>query len=209
MSTQVTDKPDLTGFMLAHGALRNEFGRLAVVLRSFPSPERRKLFESQLALVTGELQRHHSAEDEWVWPPLLMRAPDSAETIKALEAEHKAIDPWLATAIDIEADDTERADALEKLHELICAHLDNEEREAVPLISRHIAADEWHAIGERQVKAIPRNELPNAFGMLASNGKPELVSRALSQLPLPIRLMFKAVWLPAYRRRVVKLYGGL
>jgi len=200
-------QPDLSGFLIAHAGMRQEFGLLAATAYEPMDGERRQLWESQVALVLDVLHHHHTAEDDTIWPMLRARAPEAIPTLDQLESEHAHIDPLLAAAGDVSHPIAARADALQQLHELINAHLDLEEAVAVPLIRAHVTLAEWEALGERAIREMGRRRLPTIYGWYASAGNAEQVAAALASVPAVARVMFRLFWWPAYQRRGRRLYG--
>src|SRR4051794_41889010 len=85
-TTQSAPQPDLSGFLIAHSGMRQEFGLLAAAAREHMDPERRQLWESQVALVLDVLHHHHTAEDDTLWPMLRARAPEAVPTLDRLRA---------------------------------------------------------------------------------------------------------------------------
>jgi hypothetical protein len=136
-----------------------------------------------------------------------LRAPGSAPLLDALERQHEQIDPLLAVAGDRARPAAERADALLGLHEAVGRHLDDEERDAVPLIRSCVSADEWRTHGLDVVRAYERRRLPLVFGWASGAGSPSMVGEALKDFPAPARLLFGLRWWPAYRRRHLRPYG--
>ena len=65
------------GFLLAHAAMRQEFGLLAEVAAKPLDPAHAALAEDQVALVLEVLHHHHTAEDDTIWP--MLRERDMAE----------------------------------------------------------------------------------------------------------------------------------
>gem|GEM_PF-2527257 len=116
------------------------------------------------------LHKHHTSEDEQIWPLLLRRVDTAGDaqgraTLDAMEAEHAEIDPLLtacsegfrqladSTALpDTERDGDARA-ALEirlvATRERLDCHLGHEERDAIALIQRYLTAPDWHAVDTR------------------------------------------------------------
>ena len=135
MSTPTTAPTiDLSGFLIAHAGMRQEFGLLARVAAQPLDPARAALAEEQIAMVLEVLHHHHTAEDDTIWPMLVTRVPSAAADLDALEADHQRLDPLIAAAGDTTRPLAQRAPVLAALHEQINAHLDREEATAVPLI---------------------------------------------------------------------------
>ncbi|MBF8194475.1 hemerythrin domain-containing protein [Nonomuraea sp. K274] len=205
--TRALAEPDLSAFLLAHAGFRVEFGRLAQTLTAPRDDRHAALIEDQVEFVLSYLHHHHTDEDTWGWPLLRTRAPASAAVLAALERQHEQIDPDLAVAGDRSQPSARRAEALHRLHTALGRHLDDEERDAVPLIRAHLTAAEWQAHGMDVIRGYDRKRVPLLFGWACAAGSPELVRQALTDFPAPIRLLFRLRWWPAYRRRHTRLYG--
>jgi hypothetical protein len=207
MSKTAATQPDLTGFLLAHAAMRQEFGLLARVAVEPLDEKRAALFEDQVARVLEILHHHHTAEDDTIWPALREREPAARAGLDELEADHDAIDPLIRSAGDRSLPLAERAAVLRDLHERLNAHLDREEALAVPLIRSHITVAEWEALGKRAAKETGR-KIPKVYGWYASAVDEQRVTEALQSVPPPVRVLFRLFWRPAYNRRARRLYGA-
>jgi hemerythrin-like domain-containing protein len=104
--------------------------------------------------VQSYLQVHHTTEDDMLWPPTRKALADDSQgggVAHALEAEHSAIDPPLAT---IDAALADRDSGPQHLGELtdplataLRAHLDHEEAEGLALIDATVTVEQWQAYG--------------------------------------------------------------
>jgi hypothetical protein len=206
MSKTIAAQPDLTGFLLAHAAMRQEFGLLAQVAGQPLDARRAALFEDQLEMVLYVLHHHHTAEDDTIWPALREREPSARAALDELEEDHDAIDPLIRAAGDRALPPAERAGVLRELHIRLNAHLDREEAHAVPLIRQHITVAEWEALAKRAAKETGRR-IPKVYGWYASAVDEARVAAALRTVPPPVRVLFRLVWRPAYDRRARRLYG--
>jgi hemerythrin HHE cation binding domain-containing protein len=201
-------REDLTGFLLAHAAMRVEFGRLAGACREVRDAQHAELLESQIALALELLHHHHTVEDELVWPMLVERVPQARPALDALESQHEHIDPLIERAGDTRIPLAERATALQELHDALNAHLDAEERDAVPLIQRHLTRADWERVEERAARGVSRKRLPLVYGWLTSAGDAELLALAATNVPPLAYWLFRLFWWPSYRRRYERLYGS-
>lgn len=199
---------DLSGFLLAHAGMRQEFGLLATVAAGPLDAERAALAEDQIAMVLHVLHHHHTGEDDTIWPLLRTRVPAAAADLDQLEADHGRIDPLLTAAGDTARPLPERAPVLAELHELLNAHLDREEATAVPLIRRHVTAAEWDALTERAIAETGKRNVPKVYGWYASAASDEQRAEALGTVPPLVRVLFRLFWWPAYQRRARRLYGA-
>jgi hypothetical protein len=207
-TTPAPAEPDLRGFLLAHAGFRTEYGRLAGAARAVRDAGHAALIEDQLQMVSKHLEHHHGDEDAWMWPLLRSRRPGAVAALDALEEQHEHIDPLLHQVGDDGRALPDRAGAMDELHRLLNDHLDHEERDAVPLLRAVVLPDEFKAAADRSLAAVPKRQIPTLFGWMASCGSPEQVASVLTTFPLPVRLLFRLVWWPAYRRRFTSLYGG-
>src|SRR3712207_6332123 len=93
----------MSGMYVMHHAFRRDLARFAEAVRATPLEDAevwRALADrwQRFAMV---LHHHHSTEDADIWPLLLAHADVSGdararETLDAMAAEHRAIDPQLA-----------------------------------------------------------------------------------------------------------------
>jgi hypothetical protein len=205
--TARADEPDLSGFLMAHRGFRAEFARLAAAARQVRDGAHAALIEDQIELVLHLLHHHHTAEDTTVWPELLRLAPEAAPALARLEAQHEEMDPLFVAVADRARPVAERADDLQRLNDLLNAHLDEEEHEAVPLIRAHISRSWWNKDGKAVTKSLDRKRLPVIFGWLGSVSTPAQRAGALATVPWLPRTLYRMIWGPAYRKRFTALYG--
>jgi hypothetical protein len=201
-------EPDLSGFLLAHAGFRCEFARLATAAREVRDAEHAALIDEQIDLVMYLLHHHHTEEDDVVWPLILGKTPEAADVLAALEEQHEAMDPLFRAVTDRSRPVADRVEDLEALHAMLNAHLDNEERDGVPLILAHYPAEQFAEDGERLLASMDRAKLPLIFGWLASCATPAEREAALRGVPWLARLLFRRVWGPAYAKRFRTLYGA-
>jgi hypothetical protein len=206
--TAALTRADLTNFLMAHAGMRVEYGRLATACTAVRDAAHAELIESQIALVLDVLHHHHTVEDELVWPRLVERAPEEAPKLHDLESQHEHIDPLIRAAGDVTVPLAERAPVLRALHEALNAHLDQEERDAVPLILTCLTRGDWHEVEERASAGVGRKRMPLVYGWLVSAAPDELREKATEDVPTVVEWLFRLFWWPSYRRRFERLYGG-
>jgi hypothetical protein len=202
-----TAEPDLRGFLIAHAGFRTEYGRLADAAEAVRDDDYAALIEDQITLVGTHLEHHHGDEDAWMWPLLRSRIPQALPVLDALEEQHEQLDPLLHAIGDRGQSLKDRALSMRLAHQLLNEHLDQEERDAVPLMRTAIRPDEFAEAAARVTKLTPRKELPTVFCWLGSCADPAQVAGAIEPFPWPVRFLFREVWWPTYRRRYFALYG--
>jgi hypothetical protein len=162
------------------------------------------------------LHLHHTGEDAVLWPLLLERAAPRAELVRTMQAQHGVVDEHLGRIEPLLADWTRTASVVrgeqvarvvEGLRESLLAHLDLEEREILPLCSRHITVAEWNSLGEHGRGTVPARLLPLLFGSVLEDADPEEQAMMLHALPLPLRLLMRSWGVRRYRRYIRRVRG--
>jgi hemerythrin HHE cation binding domain-containing protein len=209
---------DAHDVILVHRVFRREFhvipGLIAGV--SVGDAARAKLVAKHVTLMIDGLHHHHAAEDELAWPILLARAPAQQAEIERMEAQHGGI---AAATVRVESDlsqwtkaaDRSAADQLlvsiaELLHRIV-EHLDDEERNAVPIIEEHLTETEWQAAIKRGASFLSKHPRMGIVlgGLVLGYSSPEEQRKFLSGVPLPPRLLLRLLgtrMTANYRRRL-------
>ncbi len=180
---------DATDMVVVHRVFRREFQNMPGLISAVPARDtaRARIVGNHVKFMVAALHHHHAAEDDVVWPRLRSRASGHEVDVRRMLDEHAEI----ASAVD-------RVDR----------HLDDEERNAVPLIEEHLTQQEWAAAVKQAASFIsPRNlRLGIVLGGLVLDAASDDERRIiLSGAPLPQRLvvqLFGARTLAAYRRRL-------
>jgi hypothetical protein len=200
-----TGDADLTIMLAAHDAFRRDLTRLArtAAAANLSDPARRQSVAAGWELFKHQLHLHHTAEDDLIWPvlrPRLAHSPAAQDTLDAMEAEHEQIDPLLA-AVDAELAGGDRAaDVIDALTSALTGHLAHEERDGLPLIGVALTAAQWRGVGR---KIASKNGLSNGsemFAWMLDGADREHTAATLSQLPPPLRVLYRAVWKPRYAK---------
>jgi hypothetical protein len=208
MTTQIHVEPDLSGWLGGHRIMRIEFGRLAAAAREVsPSDvQRTEALDAHLAFMIRRLTWHHWQEDNSIFPGLCERDGSLATLLGELEAEHEHLDLLIAAAAEHSVPFGERQQVLRLLHGCLEAHLDHEEREAVPAIRRLIPADVW-ALGHEEFLAALGADRDLTMVWMLSHLPPEGRAGMLASLPDADRARFETTLLPEQQRRIALLYG--
>ena len=123
----------LDGFAAMHAGLRRDAAALPAAIERASLTGSLPALQAWFAHFSRTIERHHRREDEVVWPALVEVAPDFADDLVALEADHQELDEVLAataTALDDAASGRGIHDATEcatRLSTLMDDHLDREE----------------------------------------------------------------------------------
>ena len=195
-------------YVLHHG-FRRDLARFVVAARRTPLTdlvtwaallERWDLF----ALL---LHDHHHKEDEHVWPLLrsaVAAAGDAgaASVLDAMEAEHATIDPllrqrcgrtWTGVARDgdVDARDALEAD-LVSAQDVLDHHLGHEERDAIALLQRYVAADEWAELERKHLRGgLGPGDLLRLLPWSVQDLPEPVATDLLTEAGLPFRVMLR------------------
>lgn len=221
MSTSTTTGPmaDVSDMYVVHRVFRREFTLIPRLVREVPQGDtaRAHVVAEHLRLVVAGLHMHHTGEDELLWPLLLERAAPSAELIHTMQAQHARVDDyaerleplvadWESNAAAVRAEQVARL--VEEFWAALLEHLELEEREILPLASRHVTAEEWEQLGKHGSHQMRRDQLPLMFGALLEETDEDERAMMLGKQPLPIRLLLKWVGLRQYRRYITRVRHG-
>ncbi|EWT00047.1 hypothetical protein N865_12345 [Intrasporangium oryzae NRRL B-24470] len=215
-TTHTDQRPDVHDMVVIHRAFRREFPAAARLIRTTPNGDtaRAKVVADHLRLCLGGLEMHHTGEDILLWPLLLKRAAPSTGVVETMQAQHHGIDarvealtPALAAwqAAPTKATGEHLATLVNRFSEALFEHLDLEEREVLPLASRHVTAVEWDQMGEHGSETMRSSELPILFGLILEDADAEERARLLAKLPLAVRVLLRTVGAWQFSRYVTRL----
>jgi iron-sulfur cluster repair protein YtfE (RIC family) len=220
MTNTATETPtDVHDMVVAHRVFRREFRLIPELVRGVRSGDtgRAKVLADHARLVLTGLHGHHTSEDLLLWPKLLERAAPDAALVHRMESQHERvheaierIEPALARW-EVEARPAvtgEVAAAFDSLRVVLLEHLDEEEREILPLAARHITQAEWNELGEHGVGKARKKDLPILFGAVAEEATPEEMVQILSTVPAPVRFLLRTVTARRYRRYISRVRNG-
>jgi hemerythrin-like domain-containing protein len=208
---------DVRDMYMAHTALRREFRLLPQLIRDVAPGDtvRADVIGAHAELLCRVLHTHHAGEDVLLWPKLLRRGGEEVATIvPAMQEQHQAIDQahaeaagllpaWRCTGHGGEV----LAHAFELLLTVLIEHMAMEEEYILPLCETHITAAEWKELGEHGMAALPKKDLPLAFGMAMYEGDPAVIQAVLAHAPLPVRLLVPMLGRRGYAAHAKRVHG--
>lgn len=159
MTVSSATPADTTMMRIVHDAMRRDLERARVALgQADAAPGRRRAIAAHLAWMVEFVHAHHASEDEGLYPLARQRAEGDAAALAVLDrmaTQHAAMAAALQ-AVDGAADRLERdpsdeaagaaGSAVEALSVVLLPHLDEEETDAMPVVSRLVTTAEWDAI---------------------------------------------------------------
>ena len=212
---------DTVDMVMAHRVFRRELRNAPELIGGVEAGDTKRsaLIADHVGYIVAALHHHHAAEDDLLWPPLHTRVPTSDLKIQQIEDEHAAIaesvekvqiirTPWGKSA------DPELAAQLiaatEDLSGRVDTHLENEERDILPLISEHITNDEWRDCVARGAEFLPKNKLALVFlGLALQDATPDEQRQFLAGIPMAPRILWKLLGQRTFDAYRAKIYGSV
>ncbi|MDT4913376.1 MAG: hypothetical protein QOC66_2504 [Pseudonocardiales bacterium] len=197
------DPVDFTMMYVAHDAFTRDLQHM------LEACERGAAFAAGTAAgwtaFTTQLHIHHTAEDAALWPRLRSTVTEEAElaVLDAMEAEHARIDPQLEqvrVALDTR-NEAELTDIVGVLAGELQAHMRHEEVEALPLVATHLGPAGWQAFTGHLRRTQGLRGAAEFFPWLLDGASETTQEQVLGVLPPPVRLLYRYVWGPRYRRQ--------
>jgi hemerythrin-like domain-containing protein len=202
-----TGDADLTVMLAAHDAFRRDLVSLARAASAADraDPRRREQVGRGWQVFKRQLHFHHTGEDRLIWPRLadrLAHSESAMSTLEAMEEEHALVDPLLE-AVDAAFTDPagdQLAGSVDELVTTLQSHLAHEERDALPLIGTALTAAEWRAVGLRLGRQNGLSGSSEFFAWMLDGIPADEVTAVLSELPPPLRLVYRVAWRPRYAK---------
>jgi len=210
---------DVRDMRIVHETFRRVYEEAAQLLRAnpTPSPTRVTFLADHIDFGLTMLHHHHEGEDLILYPLLVARVPDHAARTEQIDHEHQVVKGSIDTALSAcsswrstpTPETGERlASSLDDLNAALLPHLDNEEREVVPLAAVTVTQKEWDGLGKHGVAAIPANKRLVAFGLILEPLNADDRNFMISNLPPPVKVLYRLVGQRAWNKYATTLRSG-
>jgi iron-sulfur cluster repair protein YtfE (RIC family) len=202
MTMEPNAPADTNMMRIVHNALRRDLERARTALTHEPAPEpgQAAAIAEQLGWMMEVLEAHHRSEDVGLYPLVRERDPSAAPLLDAMAQDHEKVAGAihrLATLVDTSAEPFEPrsiVQAIDALSQVLLPHLEREELDMMPVVSRAITNAQWQAIErEHNLDGKSMRQLAREGHWLIDEATPQDRARVLALVP----------WLP----RTVLLYG--
>ena len=193
---------DFTMMYASHDAFTRDLRRLAAACGQGRPVS--VVTKAEWAFFQRQLHVHHTAEDEALWPPLRAAVSSPAEiaVLDAMEREHAVIEPALERVDEAlqagEGDIAAREIAL--LATDLSEHMAHEERSALPLVETRLGQPGWARFGAHIRRTQGLRAAATFLPWVLDEAPPDVHKRVLGLVPPPVRLLYRTVWEPRYRR---------
>lgn len=162
-------------------------------------PDRVDLVAGYYDNVLHFLHGHHEGEDLVVWPTLCERAPDQADEVRRIAAQHDdvtallddataSVAQWRAAPDEDSA--ASAAAAVSALGAALLPHLDQEESFIVPLAAKHIFAPEWGELPSHGMRTFSGDKLWLILGLIREQMRPDQIASMDAHMPPPVAQMW-------------------
>jgi hypothetical protein len=188
---------------LMHHAFRRDLDLFTDAVRATPAEDRGtwRLLAGRWELFAEVLHKHHTAEDDLIWPVVTcLGAPDDVAVLAAMEAEHEEIDPLLESCgagfrrLAGRADEDARAALAVRVcaaRESLRRHLAHEETDAIAIIQRVVSAERWEAI-EKEIAGDASLAYATRVVPWVAHGVPrETLDRLFADVETPFRIIWR------------------
>jgi hypothetical protein len=205
---------------LVHRVFRSELHGFPDLINGVGAGDvkRAAVVNAHLNFIITLLHHHHAAEDDLIWPKLHARVPRRDQDICRMEDAHRAIaagvdtakatgSAWAKTGAPSAAAHVRTA--VDELIGHVDVHLDDEEREVVPLIDEYITPSEWKkatARGASILRTHPKLGLVFA-GFIFDGASDDDKHRFLAAVPSAARMMWQLFGPRTYEGYRARLYS--
>ncbi len=194
---------DMRTMYLMHHAFRRDLDLFAAAVRNTPAEDRDtwSLLADRWELFAEVLHKHHTAEDDLIWPVVTRLAgPEDVAVLEAMEAEHEEIDPLLESCaagfrrLARRTDEDTRAALAVRVHaarESLRRHLAHEETEAIAIIQRVVSAERWESIEKEIAKDASLAYATRVVPWVAHDVPRDTLERLFADVEAPFRLIWR------------------
>ncbi len=223
MTSPTAEPADTTMMRIVHDALRRDLVRASIVLdRPDVASEQLRAVAEHLVWMMRFLRAHHGSEDDGLYPLTLERVGDDLDARAVLDrmrASHDEIADAVvlversARALSESASNRDArltGDALANLGRVLIPHLEEEERDAMPIVARLLTHSEWMAI-EQEYNLDPKSTAQLALEghWLIDGASAADRATVLGLVPPVQRALLLAGYAARYRRRARACWGRL
>jgi len=214
-----TNPIEVRDMRIIHETFRRAYEESAALVRAnpTPSPARVTFLADHIDFGLTMLHHHHEGEDEILYPLLVERVPDHATRTEQIDHEHQAVKEtidaaqtacarWRTAPSTVTGEAL--ANSLDEVNAALLPHLDNEEREVVPLAAVTVTQKEWDSLAKHGIASIPGNKKLIAFGMILEPLSEIDRVYMLTNLPPPVKVLYRLVGKRAWNKYATTLRTG-
>lgn len=210
--------PNTHEMVVIHRMFRREFALLPDLVAGVAHGDtaRARIVADHAAETMERLHRHHTGEDEMIWPRLLERDAADAGLVHRMEHQHEQVAaaieelsgllPAWRTNADGDTGATV-AEVLSRLNEGLRVHLGEEEDNVLPLVREYITVEEWDGLGRHGIAELSRSQLVNQLGGILEEASDEEAQLFYAKMPRIARVMWGIFGRRRYERHIATVRG--
>jgi len=186
---------DVSDMKAVHQALRDTLDGAGALVGTTPpgDAERVALISNFYENVLSFLHAHHQTEEDLVFPLLRERCPAERAVVDRAAEQHEEVRVSVDAAESAVASWAEQgegqrgncADRLSALGSLLGRHLDEEERNVLPLCAAHLSAEEWGAQPGHGMALFSGDKIWLILGLIRQRMTPAQRDEMLAHMPPP------------------------
>jgi len=205
----LTPRPDTDDMYAVHGVFRDSLGAAPMLVGGVApgDAERVALIANYYENILSFLEAHHDGEEKLVFPLLRERCTASAaliddmaeqheEAIALLEEARSSLEAWPSGDA---AAQKAAADRLDALCSHLGEHLDDEEKNVLPLAAANLSIEEWGALPGHGMANFHGDKIWLILGLIRERMTDEQRAAMLEHLPPPALEMWTGLGEQAFK----------
>jgi len=202
MPDSAPSRPDTSDLPAVHDVFRSSLASAPeFVAGTEGDDERRALVANYYANLMAFLEVHHDGEEQIVFPRLLERAPEHQATVERAEAQHVDVVARMMAVNETVRTWEARGDAatpdvlasLQALDEALAPHLDEEEKQILPLAGDYLTAEEWGTLPGHAMGNFGGDKIWLIIGLIRENFTQDQRDMMLAKMPPPALEMWETM----------------
>lgn len=209
---------DIRNMRIVHSALRRDLERTRIVLSDpgLLTDGRRRAIGAHLVWLMQSLHRHHTGEDEHVWPEIRRREPAAGPLLDDMDTDHRRIAEPIReierVAVAFGAGTLSASEVLAglvRLEDALLPHLAREEQEMMPVVAQVLSRTEWNRLATRAfIKGKAFMDLAIEAHWVLDNATPADRERMETEVPAVPRFILLHLLRGPYAKRFKALWEG-
>jgi hemerythrin-like domain-containing protein len=193
-------RPDTSDMPAVHKVFRTALASAPALLESTRTDgERRRLIANYYLNILSFLEAHHHGEELLVFPLIIERAPDQAALIAVANQQHEQVMGLIEmTNVGLQSwaqDNYVLNDMIRQLAALetcLVPHLDQEERDVLPIVTETVSGEEWGQLPGHTMKNFAGDKLWLIIGLIREQFTPAQREMMSNAMPPPVVQMWES-----------------
>lgn len=202
MTQPISLRPDTSDMAAVHKVFRSSLASAPkFVASTLGDAERRGVIANYYANLMSLLETHHESEEVLLFPLLIERAPEHEAIVEETESQHADVVALIHAATDHLSSwdavgDSQSQDmvySLQALDAVLTPHLDQEEKEVVPLAGEYMTVEEWGMLPGHSLGNFKGDKIWLILGLVRENFTQEQRDAMLEHMSSPALQMWQSM----------------